>query len=119
MNSAIASVLSQTNFCFGISTMALGEKRNLLEAAKGFVQMPRWGAIGLMQDNRGVFGCNLGDLWDEEEVMTGMLREIAGLIEEGVLEPNVDATFPFSKAGDAHHYIQDRKNFGKVLLLPD
>ncbi|MBT8492654.1 MAG: medium chain dehydrogenase/reductase family protein, partial [Deltaproteobacteria bacterium] len=106
-------------FCFGISTMAPGEKRSLLAAAKGFVEMPRWGALGLMQDNRGVFGCNLGDLWDEVEIMTGMLRSIAGLIEGGVLSPTVDATFPFSRAGQAHHYIQDRKNFGKVLLIPD
>jgi NADPH:quinone reductase-like Zn-dependent oxidoreductase len=30
----------------------------------------------------------------------------------------VDRTFPFERAAEAHHYIQDRKNLGKVLLVP-
>jgi NADPH:quinone reductase-like Zn-dependent oxidoreductase len=27
-------------------------------------------------------------------------------------------TFPFDEAAAAHHFIQDRKNIGKVLLTP-
>jgi NADPH:quinone reductase-like Zn-dependent oxidoreductase len=27
-------------------------------------------------------------------------------------------SFPFDRAADAHRYIQDRKNVGKVVLTP-
>jgi NADPH:quinone reductase-like Zn-dependent oxidoreductase len=37
---------------------------------------------------------------------------------EGAIRPVVAASFPFERAAEAHHYIQDRKNVGKVLLAP-
>jgi NADPH:quinone reductase-like Zn-dependent oxidoreductase len=30
----------------------------------------------------------------------------------------VDRTFPLAEAAAAHAYIQERRNFGKVLLVP-
>jgi NADPH:quinone reductase-like Zn-dependent oxidoreductase len=30
----------------------------------------------------------------------------------------VDRAFPLAEAAAAHRYIQDRKNFGKVVLVP-
>ena len=36
----------------------------------------------------------------------------------GEIGPVVDRTFRFDEAAQAHHYIQDRKNTGKVLLVP-
>jgi NADPH:quinone reductase-like Zn-dependent oxidoreductase len=47
-----------------------------------------------------------------------MLAEIMALVASGTLDPVVDRTFPFAQADEAHAYIQDRKNFGKVLLVP-
>ena len=38
------------------------------------------------------------------------------LLEQGKLDPVIDTTFPLEKAAEAHHYIQERKNFGKVAL---
>ena len=40
------------------------------------------------------------------------------LYDQGVVAPVVDASFSFADAALAHHYIQDRKNIGKVLLIP-
>ena len=37
-------------------------------------------------------------------------------IEKGKINPYVDKVFPANQVADAHHYIQDRKNIGKVLL---
>ena len=37
-------------------------------------------------------------------------------IENGKINPHVDKEFPANQVADAHHYIQDRKNIGKVLL---
>ncbi|MGH7819686.1 MAG: zinc-binding dehydrogenase, partial [Candidatus Binatia bacterium] len=37
---------------------------------------------------------------------------------EGKVRPTVGARFPLAEAAAAHHYIQDRKNVGKVVLVP-
>ena len=71
-----------------------------------------------MDDNRGVFGVNLGHLWDEIDRLHPMLAAITERVEAGDFAPVVDKTFSFDKAGDAHAYIQERKNFGKVILTP-
>jgi NADPH:quinone reductase-like Zn-dependent oxidoreductase len=72
-----------------------------------------------MRDNRGVFGVNVGHLWGEGPRLAAMLGEIVRLAGDGVFDPVVDRAFPFAAAGEAHGYIQARKNFGKVLLVPD
>jgi NADPH:quinone reductase-like Zn-dependent oxidoreductase len=35
-----------------------------------------------------------------------------------IVRPNVAASFKFYDAPKAHHFIQDRRNIGKVLLVP-
>jgi synaptic vesicle membrane protein VAT-1 len=105
-------------FLFGVSSMAPGEKRNLFAAAKGMASMPLFHPVPLMNQNRGVFGVNLGHLWHRADKLTRMLEEILTLVEAGTLAPVVDRAFPFEAAGEAHRYIQSRKNFGKVLLVP-
>jgi synaptic vesicle membrane protein VAT-1 len=30
----------------------------------------------------------------------------------------IDATFPFEKAADAHRRLMERRNIGKVVLVP-
>jgi NADPH:quinone reductase-like Zn-dependent oxidoreductase len=37
--------------------------------------------------------------------------------QAGEIRPVIAASFPFERAAEAHHYIQDRKNVGKVLLV--
>jgi len=37
-------------------------------------------------------------------------------IGEGKINPHVDKVFSKEQASEAHHYIQDRKNIGKVLI---
>jgi NADPH:quinone reductase-like Zn-dependent oxidoreductase len=35
-----------------------------------------------------------------------------------VLKRRIAHAFPFEEAADAHSYIQERRNIGKVLLVP-
>jgi NADPH:quinone reductase-like Zn-dependent oxidoreductase len=46
------------------------------------------------------------------------LETLLAYYREGTIRPVVAASFPFERAAEAHHYIQDRKNLGKVLLVP-
>lgn len=105
-------------FMFGASSFAPGTKRNLWAALKGLWGMPKYKPFDLMDKNRGVFGVNLGHLWEERVLLGDTLRQLVELIQDGTFDPHVDATFDFDHASDAHAYIQARKNFGKVLLTP-
>jgi len=103
---------------FGISTVSangLSGKLNMLKAA---IQTPRFHPFGLLNKNRGVFGLNLGHMWHEpEKVAVWMLALLRG-VEEGWVNPHVDRAFSFDEAGAAHRYLEERKNIGKVVLVP-
>ena len=71
-----------------------------------------------MNANKGVFGANLGHMWDEIDRMTTWVGQLMGLWQQGAIKPKIAQTFPFNEAAAAHHFIQDRKNIGKVVLTP-
>jgi len=66
--------------------------------------------------NRGVFGLNLGHLWDERARVQPFMDLIFSELEAGRLTPVVARTFSLEQAADAHRYIQSRANIGKVVL---
>jgi synaptic vesicle membrane protein VAT-1 len=105
-------------FMFGASSAAPGERRQIWSALRALIAMPRFRAIPLMNENRGVFGLNLGHLWGDVDRLGGMLAEILALTEKRVLVPVVDGTHRFDQAGQAHARLQSRQSFGKVLLTP-
>ena len=46
------------------------------------------------------------------------LHAVLALIEKGVLLPVLDEVFPLKDAAKAHEHMQERKNFGKIILKP-
>jgi len=105
-------------FLFGASSFAPGTSRSVFSALMGMFSMPTFKPVGLMNDNRGVFGVNLGHMWHLSHELMEMLLTIRNHVTEGAFVPTVDRTFPFEEAAAAHRYIQERRNFGKVLLAP-
>lgn len=103
---------------FGVSAASATGLKGKLKLIKAAVQMPRFHPLGLMNKNRGVFGVNLGHLWNEQEKVAGWVKAIMDGINEGWIRPHVDKAFPFEQAGEAHTYIESRKNIGKVVLVP-
>jgi NADPH:quinone reductase-like Zn-dependent oxidoreductase len=89
-----------------------------LSLARTAVRMPFFHPVSLMNDNRGVFGTNLGHMWDEVDRLRGWFAELAAGVEAGWLKPHVDSSFPFSQAAEAHAHIEARKSIGKVVLVP-
>lgn len=103
---------------FGISAVSangLSGKLNMLKAA---IQTPRFHPFALLNKNRGVFGLNLGHMWHEPEKVAVWMRDILRGVEEGWVNPYVDRAFSFDEAGAAHRYLEERKNIGKVVLVP-
>ncbi|KAJ3273597.1 hypothetical protein HDU76_010805, partial [Blyttiomyces sp. JEL0837] len=43
---------------------------------------------------------------------------ILGGVHQGWVKPHVDAVYDFDHVGEAHTFIEERKNFGKVILVP-
>ncbi|MAG20821.1 MAG: zinc-binding dehydrogenase [Candidatus Marinimicrobia bacterium] len=103
---------------FGFSSSAPGKRRSLVSGLKALLSTKRYHPVRLMNANKGVMGCNLGHLWRERERLKRGMNQLMEWLAEGKIAPVVDEIFPFDKAADAHRYIQDRKNFGKVLLTP-
>ena len=46
------------------------------------------------------------------------LRELAGLVARNNLKIHVDRTFSLERAADAHRYLEERRNRGKVIIHP-
>jgi len=101
---------------YGVSSMAGGERRSLLRALTVLVQMPRFKPLSLMNRNRGVFGLNVGHLWDERARLADAMRQVLDDVAAARLRPIVARTFPLERADDAHRFLQTRSNIGKVVL---
>ena len=104
---------------FGFSAAATGKKASKLDALKNMLKVPwlKINPISLMNENKGVFGVNVGHLWEEREMVRSWGEQILRWYNEGKINPTVDKEFPLAEAAAAHHYIQDRKNVGKVVLV--
>lgn len=103
---------------FGVSTASANGLKGKLKLIKAALQMPRFHPLGLLNKNRGVFGLNLGHMWHEQDKVAEWVQAIMAGVSEGWIRPYVDKAFPFAKAGEAHSYIESRKNLGKVVLVP-
>ncbi len=78
----------------------------------------RFNPVYLINANKGVCGVNLGHLWGMEEDIRGWIQRLLAWYTEGWIQPHVDRVFPLEAVEDAHAYIEQRKNRGKVLLHP-
>ncbi|MBO6522955.1 MAG: zinc-binding dehydrogenase [Balneolaceae bacterium] len=104
---------------FGVSVASKSPSGGLgakLELIKAVLAMPTFKPISLLDKNRGVFGVNLGHLWHETEKTISWMHKILDGVEDGWVRPHVDKTFPLEEAAEAHRYIEERKNIGKVVL---
>lgn len=102
--------------CFGWANMVDGEKRSLLRVVSQFLQLKKYSPMELMDTNRAVSGTNMGHLWNETELMGHHLGKVLELNAAGKLTARVDKVFKLEHAGEAHAYVQARKNVGKVIF---
>ena len=80
--------------------------------------MPWWKSLAMMNENKGVFGLNMLKWWDREGSLDRVTEPLMADLEAGRLEPVVAEAFPFERAGEAHQFIAERRNVGKVVLFP-
>lgn len=102
----------------GVSSFSGAEGRSVWRAVKGVIETPWFSALKQMSESKSVIGLNMLRLWDEFGSLAPLVGEVGDLIESGALEPIVAASFPFCRASSAHRFIQERRNIGKVVLVP-
>ena len=72
--------------------------------------------VRLMNANRGVYGLNMLHVApDDPRIRRGLDAVLAG-VREGWVRPKIAATFPLERAADAHRFLHERRNIGKVVL---
>lgn len=104
--------------CFGASQVAAGERRSPVRAARVLARMPRWNTMRLMSESRSVIGLNMLRLWDAHGTLDEYIRPLAEWVRAGDVTPVVAKEFPLEEGAAAHRYVHERRNIGKVVLVP-
>jgi NADPH:quinone reductase-like Zn-dependent oxidoreductase len=103
---------------FGASTLAESGLPRPLAFLKVGLGLPWFNPIGLMNLNRSVFGVNLGHMWHENAKVRLWMENLLRGVAEGWVRPHVDKVLPLAEVGAAQDYIEQRRNTGKVVLVP-
>lgn len=108
---------------YGLSEVTKESGRDIPAALKSLAKMPLatipwWKSLALMNENKGIFGLNMLKWWDREGSLDRVTEPLMADLEAGRLEPVVAEAFPFERAGEAHEFIAQRRNVGKVVLFP-
>jgi NADPH:quinone reductase-like Zn-dependent oxidoreductase len=108
---------------YGLADAQTGDRRDIPAVLRSlarmpFATLPWWKSLGVMNENKGVFGLNMLHWWDREGNLDRVTQPLTDALNAGQLEPVIAERFPFERAGDAHRYIQERRNVGKVVLVP-
>ena len=101
---------------YGDQNLVKGDKLKPIVAMKEIYSMPKYRPMDLMANNKAVMGYHLGKFKGHEWKIKRSIENLIKLVNDNDLHPVIDSKFSFRDAPKAHRHIQNRKNFGKVLL---
>jgi NADPH:quinone reductase-like Zn-dependent oxidoreductase len=101
---------------YGASSVTPGEKRDLRAVAKMLATTPIFHPMRMMEASKAVIGLNMLTLWDEFGSLDDYIEPLREWIDAGRIRPVVAEAFPLERGAEAHRYIQERRNVGKVVL---
>jgi NADPH:quinone reductase-like Zn-dependent oxidoreductase len=79
--------------------------------------MPWFSIVRQMSASKAVLGLNVLTVWDEHGSQRWS-QPLTELIESGAIRPVLARSFRFDEAAEAHRFIAERRNTGKVVLVP-
>ena len=103
---------------YGLSEPIAGPRRSPIRALRSVLRMPRPGFLTLLNRNWAIAGLNLAHLWSEVERLRIVGDSVLASWQRGAIHPVIAAEVPFNAAAEAHKLLEERKNIGKVLLIP-
>ncbi|KAF6771973.1 hypothetical protein AHF37_07880 [Paragonimus kellicotti] len=115
-----------------MSNLVTGDRKNFLNLAKQWFQMERISPLRLHEENRILGGFSLKQLLFSRTQLTpgstspnlavDFVREtwteLTRLVNSKSITPLVDSEWSFEDVKDAMMRLQERRNVGKVVLLP-
>jgi NADPH:quinone reductase-like Zn-dependent oxidoreductase len=103
---------------FGASSLVSGQRRNVLAALRTLARMPRFNLIKQMSESKAVIGLNMLTLWKDRGSLQPWIEPLQAMLEDGTIQPVIAGAFAFDQAGAAQTMISERRNVGKVVLVP-
>ncbi|MFF5290036.1 synaptic vesicle VAT-1 family membrane protein [Paractinoplanes globisporus] len=103
---------------YGFANLSGGERRSVRRLIGQFAGVPLMTPFSMMNHNQTVSGVNLGHLWSRSDLLREELTALLDLWEAGAVRPRIDGVYPFEQAAAAHRRIGERRNIGKVILVP-
>jgi NADPH:quinone reductase-like Zn-dependent oxidoreductase len=103
---------------FGASAVVSGQRRNLVTALRTVIRMPRFNMIKQMSESKAVIGLNMLTLWKDRGTLQPWIGPLQEMLDDGTVKPVVAGDFSFEDAGAAQTMITERRNVGKVVLVP-
>jgi NADPH:quinone reductase-like Zn-dependent oxidoreductase len=103
---------------FGASAVVSGQRRNLLTALRTVIRMPRFNMIKQMSESKAVIGLNMLTLWKDRGTLEPWIAPLREMLDDGTVNPVLAGEFSFEDAGAAQTMITERRNVGKVVLVP-
>jgi NADPH:quinone reductase-like Zn-dependent oxidoreductase len=103
---------------FGASAVVSGEKRNPVAALRTLLRMPRFNMIKQMSESKAVIGLNMLSLWNDRHTLEPWIGPLRELLADGTIKPVVAGDFSFADAGAGQRMLTERRNLGKVVLIP-
>ncbi|XP_061873162.1 synaptic vesicle membrane protein VAT-1 homolog [Colius striatus] len=104
---------------YGVANLLTGQKKNLMAMAKTWWNQFSINALQLLHHNKAVCGYHLGYLDEEVELVRGVVAKLVNLYNQGKIKPKIDSVWPFDQVADAMRQMQEKKNVGKVILVPE
>ncbi|KAM9296306.1 synaptic vesicle membrane protein VAT-1 homolog [Gastrophryne carolinensis] len=104
---------------YGAANLLSGQKKNFMALAKTWWNQFSINAMQLIPSNKAVCGFHLGHLDNETELITEVVVKLLDLYKQGKIKPKIDSVYPFEQVGEAMKQMQEKKNVGKVILVPE
>jgi NADPH:quinone reductase-like Zn-dependent oxidoreductase len=103
---------------FGLASAIAGERRNPVTALRAVLRVPRFNLIKQMSESKAVIGLNMLTLWKDRRTIEPWITPLRSLLDDGTVRPVVAGSFRFDQAAEAHRMLTERRNLGKVVLVP-
>ncbi|XP_066061064.1 synaptic vesicle membrane protein VAT-1 homolog [Chamaea fasciata] len=104
---------------YGIANLLTGQKKNLMAMAKTWWNQFNISALQLLSQNKAVCGYHLGYMVEEAELLNSVVGKLVHLYSQGKIKPKIDSVWPFDQVAGAMKHMQEKKNVGKVILVPE
>ena len=101
---------------FGASSAMSGDRRDIPASLRMLATTPVFHPLPLMSSSRAIIGLNLLTLWDDRGTLDEYIEPLREWAQAGRIRPVVAEAFPLERGADAHRYVQEGRNIGKVVL---